>query len=304
MFKHSHNRAVLQIRVDTVTPLLIKAGDVGLDPTAASLACIRTRHATRGSTVFIPGSSFKGVARSAAEAALRDRHLRGLPAVCDPLADDCPCNRSRTDEGSGTDEPTSASFRRQCPVCRTFGSQRLKGRAAPRDLFPWREGDDDTATTVAANSLELRHGVSIDRIKGSVRHGPFDQELVPAGVSFWGEVALENYQAWQLGLLTQAFDDIDAGFAQLGSSKSRGLGVARVHVVRIVHEQTLRAGDAPRGVGDIVDAATTAAYGLLPEASLPASPGEPRGLHRRFVVDPPHVDAWTAAARAALGRLA
>lgn len=298
MFKHSHNRAVLQIRVDTVTPLLIKAGDVGLDPTAASLACVRTRHATRGPTVYIPGSSLKGVVRSAAEAALRGLRLRGVPGPCDPLDQQCPCN-------AGRDESSAHTYQRQCAICRTFGSQRLKGRASPRDLFPWREGEDDAANAVAANSVELRNGVSIDRIKGSVKHGPFDQELVPSGVSFWGEIAFENYQVWQLGLLLQAFDDIDTGFVQLGSSKSRGLGVARVCILKLIHEQPARAGELPRGVGDIVDIAAARDYGLLPETALPSTPGERRGLHQRFVAaGTPAVDAWIAAARTALETLA
>ena len=148
--------------------------------------------------------------------------------------------------------------------------------------------------------------MAIDRILGSVKHGPFDQELVPAGVSFWGEIALENYQVWQLGLLVRALDEISEGFAQLGSSKSRGLGFARATVISIVHEQPLRAGERPAGVGTLVSEEERSAYGLLPEPAvqLPATMGEPRGLSRRFVTDdPPAIEIWIEAARQALGGL-
>lgn len=298
MYKHSFNRAILQVRIDTVTPLLIKAGDSGLDPTAANLACVRTRHAVRGPTVYIPGSSLKGVVRSTAEAAVRGRRYGEVDGACDPLANSSCHKRDK-------DETPPAIHRRLCLACRAFGSQLVRGRIGVRDQFPWREDGDDDANHVAANHVELRHGVAIDRVTGSVKHGPFDQELVPAGVSFWGEVALENYQVWQLGLLLQALEDITAGFAQLGSSKSRGLGVAHVHVTKILHEQPVRAGDVPRGAGDIADAAARRDYGLLQEAVLPQTRGERRGLHWRFAAaDPAGVDAWSAAARAALEALA
>src|SRR6185436_15053355 len=98
-----------------------------------------------------------------------------------------------------------------------------------------------------------------------------EQEMVPAGASFWGDIALENYQSWQLGLLSIAFDEMNAGFAQLGSSKSRGLGVAKVEVESIVHEQTRKSGSSatpeqPSGAFHFATSDERDAYGLLPEA--------------------------------------
>ncbi|WP_437307424.1 RAMP superfamily CRISPR-associated protein [Sorangium sp. So ce388] len=307
MFKKSYNRAVLRLRVETVTPLLIKAGDAGLDPTAAELACVRTRHGAHGATVYIPGSSLKGVLRSVAEASVRgQRFASGSVGACNPLEHGSSCGRL-----AGRDRPAPAEvYRQQCLACRLFGSLALKGRASVRDLFPWTDGGDvDTGpggkNWQTANQVEIRHGVSIDRIVGSVKHGPFEMELVPAGVSFWGEIALENYQAWQLGLLVRALDEITDGFAQLGSSKSRGLGVARVEVHSIIHEQPARASERPAGVGALATEDERDAYALLPELEFPALPGEPRGLSVRFTArDLDGVQAWMEAGRQALGRLA
>ena len=197
--------------------------------------------------------------------------------------------------------------KQQCPICRLFGSQRMRGRAAVRDLFPWDPNAPVGSATASgennhrsANQLEHRPGVAIDRLSGAVKHGPWDQELVPAGVSFFGEVALENYQVWQFGLLVEGFECISEGLARLGSSKSRGLGRARIELMRIVHEQGAHIGGAPKGVADLGTTALRGDYGLLPERPLPETPSETRGLHRRFTADGALVNAWLDAGRSAL----
>ncbi len=156
-----------------------------------------------------------------------------------------------------------------------------------------------------ANQVEVRHGIFINRISGAVQPGGlFDQEMIPSGVTFWGEIALENYQVWQLGLLLAALDELDSGFAQLGSSKSRGLGVVRVSLTSILHEQRSGPTPGPRGAGDLMGAAEGARYGLLPEALLPDSPPEPHGLMSRFQArDQESVAAWREAGLRSLQNL-
>lgn len=295
MFKKSYNRAVLRIRIETVTPLLIRAGDAGLDPTAADLTCVRTRHARHGLTVYVPGSSLKGVLRSAAEATVRGQTFKlGVPGACDPLDHDESCaGKLGKDKRKGEERPATETHQRHCLACRLFGSLAMKGRASVRDLFPWNERASDATAPGAdnhrrANQLEARHGVSINRVSGSVQHGPFDQEMVPAGVAFWGEIGLENFQVWQLGLLAQAFGEVNDGFAQLGSTKSRGLGLATITVESILHEQAAGKSDRPAGVGLLATAEEERRnYGLLPELELPEAPGELRGLAQRFIIPGP-----------------
>jgi len=310
MFRRSYNRAVLRVRITTATPLRIGAGDLGLDPSAADLTCVRTRHAAHGTTVYIPGSSLKGVVRATAEASIRGQRLAGGEAgACDDPLDDKDGQQScGARHQKQPDAPTYDIYRNHCLVCRLFGSLAIKGRASLRDLFPWStDPRADTAfapggdNQISANRLELRHGVAIDRILGSVKHGPFDQEIVPAGVAFFGDVALENYQIWQLGLLAAAFDQLNDGIAQLGSSKSRGLGVVAATVEEIIHEQIGRAAQ-PCGVAALATPEEREAYGLLAETALPASDGVPHGLATRFVVRD-QATAWLAAGRKALGAL-
>lgn len=303
MFRKSLNRALLRVRVDTVTPLLIRAGMVGLEPVGADLVCVRTRHAKEGQTVYVPGSSFKGVVRSAAEASVRGLVIARVAGACDPLDHRTCCGSRAANLASSAEK-----HRAHCLACRLFGSTTMKGRASLRDLFPWRGAAvaDDRANFERANRVEIRHGVSINRISGAVQHhGPFDQEVVPAGVSFWGDVALENYQLWQLGLLLQGFDALNEGTAQLGSSKSRGLGVVRVEVEALVHEQRPGDVEAAAGVGRLVAADEVDAYGLFADAVITDARGTRRGLAVRFHADETAaVGPWLAAGRDALAALA
>jgi CRISPR-associated protein Csm3 len=306
MFKRSYNRAVLRIEIQTISPLLIKSGDAGMGPTAAQLACVRTRHAAAGPTVYIPGSGLRGVVRSAAEATLQGQTFRNKHGSIDGAEDPL---LSKKPEADGREQPSTAVIHRNHALtARLFGSTQIKSRCAIRDLFPWPadtppEAIHRTPSFTQANRTELRNNVSIDHLLGSVKNGPWDSELVPAGVHFWGDVALENYEVWQLGLLVRAFDELNDGFAQLGSGKSRGLGVVRVTVEQLLHEQPSRAGDRPRGVSGLADARTRDDYDLFDEApdALPAAAHEPRGLHHRFTVHA--TDPWLEAGRVALNRL-
>lgn len=312
MFKVSYNRLVLRFELHTVTPLAIRAGETGLDPSAVDLACVRTHHVQHGSTVYIPGSSLKGVLRSAAEASLRTQrfeHLGGrrTDGACDPTKHRESCARHQP-KGKAALWDTAKVHRDNCLACRLFGSLSMRGRCAIRDLFPFPEtpalDDPSRENFERANRLELRHGIMINRVSGAVDgKALFEQEVVPPGVRFHGEIAMQNYQAWQLGLLLSALEELDLGFAQLGSSKSRGLGVVKVSLRSLVHEQRAGTESSPRGVGDLVDDATRRDYGLFPEQPLPAATGMPRGLSRRFEVDASGVGQWRETGQGALDRL-
>jgi CRISPR-associated protein Csm3 len=302
MFRVNLNRARLSLRLETRSPLRVGAGDIPLDPSAADAGPVRTRHGTRGTSVYVPGSSLKGVLRSSAELRLRERPLRGssLPPICDPLRLGCalPLVRRRL--------PPPDVHRGHCPICRLFGSAALRSRICVRDAFPWRaQGNgEDAENTARANRLELRHRLSIDRRSGTVAAGPFESEVVPVGAVFYGEILLENYQVWQLGLLVSALDDFSDGFAQLGGGKSEGFGQLDARIESILHEQASSSSSAPAGVGALARSEEGSGFGLLPEAPLPPARGEPHGLAARYEIrDPAEIEAWLAASRGALGAL-
>ncbi|MFM7201172.1 MAG: RAMP superfamily CRISPR-associated protein [Myxococcota bacterium] len=311
MFRKSYNRAVLRLRLETVSPLLIRAGFAGLDPTLADLVCVRTRHLQHGSTVYIPGSSFKGVLRAAVEASIRGSSFGTRQGACNPFENkkeqELSCS-VRVHKRRKQEPPLSTSdvYKMHCSACRTFGSTVLKGRVGVRDFFPWPNQEEPLSAAQlhnlqAANKTELRLNVAIDRIKGSVADGPFDQELVPVGVSFWGELSFENYQLWQLGLVASALEELNLGFVQLGSGKSRGLGFVRVHVESFLHEQSGREGAPATGVGRLATERERLDYGLEPDAELTGEPGLRRGLAVRFEPSPEQLQTWLEHARNTLG---
>ena len=303
MFKRALNRAVIRLHFETRAPLLIRAGDTGLNPARADLSCVRTRHATLGTTVYVPGSSVKGVIRSAAEALIRrDEHGRTAKYACDPLDHSASCGGHWSKK---KDAKTEVVYSGHCLACRLFGSTALRCRCAIRDLFPFLPHESEPSENFkTANRVETRNGVGIDRIAGSVRVGPFDLEMVPVGVRFHGEIALTNIQAWQLGLLAAALRELNEGFVQLGSTKSRGLGVVSVGIDEILFEQVRSSGARPVGVGAIVTKHEREAYGLLRELELPAASGVLRGLSRRFTLTGREATEWLQATENALEAVA
>lgn len=313
MFRKNYNRAVLQVRLETQGPLLIRAGDSGLNPVAADLACVRTQHAVHGLTVYVPGSSLKGALRSGIEARLRAFAFGdNREGSCNPLEHKNSCaDLNRREKESPT------IHRKHCLACRTFGSLSMQGRASIRDLFPWSKDENlvlgvSRENTARANKVEVRQNVSINRISNAVQHGPFDMEVIPPGVIFHGEIALQNYQAWQLGLIALAREEFNDGVALLGSTKSRGFGAVKMDIVSILHEQVAQPGkgagngatSSPLGVGSLATAEEVREYGLLTEVALPSSVAEIRGLSTRYhVKDEAQIQQWLEVGMEAVGAL-
>jgi hypothetical protein len=107
-------------------------------------------------------------------------------------------------------------YAESCPVCRLFGSTSFIGRVSIGDAYLAGNGTVRT---------ELRDGVGIDRLTGGAAHGAkFDLEAVPSGVRFTADVALRNFECWQLGALLLVVQDLRDGLIRIGSGRSRGLG--------------------------------------------------------------------------------
>lgn len=314
MFRKNYNRAVLQVRLETQGPLLIRAGDSGLNPVAADLACVRTQHAVHGLTVYVPGSSLKGVLRSGIEARLRPFTFGdNREGSCNPLEQNKGCSDRQLRDLKSADVHA-----RNCLACRTFGSLSMQGRASIRDLFPWSKDENlvlgaNRENAARANKVEVRHNVSINRISNAAQSGSlFDMEVIPPGVVFHGEIALQNYQAWQLGLIALAREEFNDGVALLGSTKSRGFGAVKMDIVSILHEQVAQPGkgaangaaSSPLGVGSLATAEEVREYGLLKEVALPSSIAEIRGLSTRYhVKDDAQIQRWLEVGMEAVGVL-
>jgi CRISPR-associated RAMP protein (TIGR02581 family) len=217
----------------TRTALHIGAGGSG-DALGTDSPVVRTANGSP----YIPGSSLKGVLRSAAEALFRGGPFqkdRKKLWACDPIAGkDRACVTHERAEALLKDEKARAKqadkepdsrrvaakiWDESCTVCQLFGSLALAGRVRFADL-PLRS---------EAALLELRNGVGIDRDKELAASGVlYDFEAVPPETQFELRVTVDNPTDEEIGLLLYLFQELDAGNLTLGGKTSRGLG--RVHV--------------------------------------------------------------------------
>jgi CRISPR-associated RAMP protein (TIGR02581 family) len=212
MLKKLLNQATIELTFEAQGPLLIKSGvEGGADPSVPDMRFVRS-----GGQVYLPGSSLKGVFRSYAEKIARTVGAR----CCNPFDNDdkspaCFCGKKLEKQGSG-----SVVYKQSCFICCVFGSTAAASRIKFNDAYPPNGQNPQT---------ETRTGVAIDRVLGSVAHGPFDFEVV-TNAKFTTSIALRNFELWQLGLLALALRDLAEGLIPIGFGKSRGLGEVKATV--------------------------------------------------------------------------
>lgn len=220
-----------------VTGLRIGAGKDSLDISSTDLPVQKDPLGRP----FIPGSSIKGVVRSALEAL-----LRGLDPprawACDPFLD--PCVDPKEDRRVVDRMKLAERAKRQrdrakdlCRICKTFGAQSYASHVLFRD-----------ARASGRVHVQRRDGVSIDRDLGRYSaNRKYDFEVVAAGSAFNFGVTLEATEAWQEGLLVLGLALLDEGHARLGGFTSRGLGLVKLEDVslKILDVATLRRGKLP-----------------------------------------------------------
>lgn len=206
----------------TGTALHIGAGGSG-DALGTDSPVVRTT----GGRPYIPGSSLKGVLRSAAEALLRGGPFQTKRSgywACDILGgEESVCVSHEKVEKLRQElagrAVAEAVWGESCAACRLFGSLALASRVRFADL-PVR-GEIPLA--------EFRNGVGIDRDKELAANGVlYDFEVVPPETSFELRVTVDNPTDEEVGLLLYLFDELNAGNLTLGGKASRGLGRVRV----------------------------------------------------------------------------
>jgi CRISPR-associated RAMP protein (TIGR02581 family) len=235
----------------TRTGLHIGAGGSG-DPLATDLPVVRDG----SGRPYIPGSSLKGVLRSAAEALLHGAPFADKAAESDlwsckmmsgdPCVDHKKVEKIREEKESESKQRVPADpamdvgrevaeevWGNSCTVCRLFGSLAM----ASRVRFP------DLPLVGDLPGMELRNGVGIDRDKGLAADKVlYDFEAVPPGTSFRLTVILDNPEDSDAGLLLYLFHEMDQGNLALGGKTSRGLGQVRIAWESLV-ETSLRHGN-------------------------------------------------------------
>jgi len=291
MHKTRYNALRLRLQIRPKGPLLIKAGGISADPSLPDMQFVRTYRPDDGETVYIPGSSLKGVVRGFVEKALRTLNDRdSWRWACPTFPNEAEsCAKRLKDE---TD--TATVYHRSCGACRIFGHTRLRGRLSFTDFFPVEEV-----------RTEIRYGVAISRLTHAVAHGPFDMEVAVSG-TFEGTLVLENFEIWQLGLLTTALEAMNLGLLKVGFGKNRGFGEVEARMVEAQVDEIV-AGyqkDRLRGLLAFVEDSEAGRYGLYPPATLDkvSEPitETPMGLYMRRMYE---AKAWSTIARQAMQAL-
>jgi CRISPR-associated RAMP protein (TIGR02581 family) len=230
MFKQLYNEISIALDIKPDGPILIKASESGADPTHPDMEFVRTLYQGR-ETVYIPGSSLKGVLRAHCERLARTVQPENLSGKledkrlsCDPLDKKLSCGRQwdqvknaekrEASLSEGQEVSSENIYRESCFVCRLFGNTSLASRVRVEDAYP--ENPDSVR-------LEERNGVAIDRVFGSVAVGPFNYEVATSGI-FKSSIRIRNFTTAQAGLLALALRDLAAGRVGVGFGKSRGLG--------------------------------------------------------------------------------
>jgi CRISPR-associated protein Csm3 len=245
MFSTAQNIARIRISLIPEGPFLIKSRD-SLDPTRPDMEFVRLT-TPLGETPYVPGSSLKGVVRSSMEALLRS--LKTTPEICNPLDLRTGCVSRDKRDRLNLRRDQKVPLQNVCDVCKTFGNTETAGRVHIGDLLPWEITDTSDIRKERMEALRKsivpRTSVAIDRRTGGSSGGALFEMETLCGGEFFGEVLIENYGLWQLGLLLLMFHRVDDGTLRLGFGKSRGLGRVRLTVKELVVKQYGELGVAP-----------------------------------------------------------
>lgn len=210
---------------------------------------------------FVPGASIKGALRARLEALVRavaPSEALDLPQIEDKMRAGLLTEKEeqhilalrRGRQAAEADRLESeAIWARSTMIDLTFGAPWIAGRLFVKDALIDR--------SLWFDQFEVRNGVSLNRDTETAEEGLlYDYEVVPAGVRFSFELALENAEDWQLGMMLLALRPWQDGDAQIGGFRSRGLGYVRLENIQRRYIDIRGADDVLRmlGYGDPPDA--------------------------------------------------
>ncbi|MBZ4663742.1 MAG: CRISPR-associated protein family [Caloramator sp.] len=202
MFKKLINEAIIEYKLETISPLFVKSGkETGLDPNLADNVCLKV-YKDGVLTPVLPGTSIKGVFRSRTEKILKE--------TCDILNSPCVTNKDAKDKSA------KELYKKMCPACKIFGSTATRSRISFSDAYPENY------------KIGTRKCVAINRVTGAAKDKAlFDMEYVEWG-QFTGKIKLTNFFKWQIKTIALLFKEIDEGYITFGGLTTKGFGMMKV----------------------------------------------------------------------------
>jgi len=245
MHKCFVNHCTLDLTISPCGPMLIKSGKEGADPTKPDMEFVETYY-RGGRSIYLPGSSLKGAIRAHAERIVRtvggtsfNTNKPALPWANDPINDDYEYLKDNKDKQKKL--PAHEIYKKSSFTDQMFGSTEIASRVRINDAYP---------VGLANLKIEERNGVAIDRVFGSVAHGPFNYQVCTAG-EFRTKIHLKNFTLAQLGLIGLVLRDLNDGWFGLGFAKSRGMGLveATLNEAVVQYPGCVMDGDTIKAIG-------------------------------------------------------
>ncbi|MEM0482917.1 MAG: CRISPR-associated RAMP protein Csx7, partial [Nitrososphaerota archaeon] len=228
-------------RLRTLEPLRVGMGRVDTPDVTTDLPVIRVKELRSGIEVpYIPGSSLKGVFRSAAESIAKSEGVK--PDPCSGLSKNN-CMAARRVEGQTLEDFVKTLLRKNairdalksfadnaCLLCKVFGAPTYRSKVVFEDAYPVDEGGKLTSVPTG-----IKMGIAIDRTTGAVATGAlYRVEYVEPGALFSFSFNSTNLPNYALGLLAEVFTLLDDGLIRVGGFKSRGFGRVRADDVSLM----------------------------------------------------------------------
>jgi len=209
----------IEFKFINLSPLRIGAGR-GKTPTSpVDLQVLKISIGDIKDAPYIPGSSLKGVIRSACErlALSNDIEACGMGEGCKNENDEELKNmiKSRSSE----EEIVEFLNENYCLICKLFGSGTYSSHIQFSDAYP-REGKFSTGQ---------KTGIAIERRSGSVKRGAlYTVEFVNPNSEFYGSIVFNNVPNYGIGLVSYVIDQINEGIVRIGGFKTRGFGIVKM----------------------------------------------------------------------------
>jgi CRISPR-associated RAMP protein (TIGR02581 family) len=217
---------------------------------------------------FVPGASLKGAFRARVEALVRavrpaqaldlpqiEEYMRGTIMPLPEEDSEIAILRQAGRIAAADRVLSNRMWTKSTLIDLTFGAPWVAGRIFFKDALVDR--------SLWFDQFEIRNGVALNRDTETVEQGLlYDYEVVPAGMRFGFEMAIENGAPWQLGLVLLALRPWQRGDVQIGGFRSRGLG----HVQLIDVQASYTAIETPDDVLALLGYGDSNASGALPLA--------------------------------------
>lgn len=232
----------LSINYKTLTPLRIGASK-GKSPFAPiDLQVIRININGR-EVPYIPGSSLKGVFRSASESITKSYNIETCSSgSCSEIRNNGYRNGERLRDALKNNNLNEVIniLNNYCICCKLFGSTTYASHIKFGDAYP----NDGKV------SLGVKTGIAINRRSGAVKRGAlYDVEFVSPDSEFNGEIILNNTPNYAIGLLAKVIDNINIGLVRFGGFKSRGFGKVKLTITAI--DGIINTGDGIKSIKEI-----------------------------------------------------